>query len=123
VLNLAATLSGGNELKGTRAPQEIEVYSQCHYETRVKDAVDAEIAARAASSRAGKLSKRKELTRIKYASEDEAVRTEVKRMHQDALAKWKQGRELAKAGFVEEVSDDVKIQYVLTHFLISKMLV
>ncbi|KAG1884340.1 hypothetical protein F4604DRAFT_1919510 [Suillus subluteus] len=91
-LDLAMTLSGGDELKGTRAPQEVKVYSQCHYETRVKDAADAAIAAVGASSRSKKLSKRKE------------------KKHQDALEKWKEGRELAKAGFMEEATDDTKIQ-------------
>jgi hypothetical protein len=117
-LDLAATMSGGDELKGTRAPQEVEVYSQCHYETRVKDAADAAIIAAGATSRGEKLSKRKEVTRIKYASEDIDVRTEIKKKHQDALEKWKQGRELAKAGFMEEVTNDTKIQCVLTDFCI-----
>lgn len=109
-------MSGGDELKGTRAPQEVEVYSQCHYETRVKDAADAAIVAAGANSRGEKLSKRKEVTRIKYASEDKDVRTEIKKKHQDTLEKWKQGRELAKVGFMEEVTNDTKIQYVLTDF-------
>ncbi|KAG1864789.1 hypothetical protein F4604DRAFT_1928591 [Suillus subluteus] len=91
-LDLAMTLSRGDELKGTRAPQEVEVYSQCHYETRVTDAADAAIAAVGASSRGEKLSKRKE------------------KKHQDVLEKWKQGRELAKVGFMEEATDDTKIQ-------------
>ncbi|KAG1774212.1 hypothetical protein EV702DRAFT_1200463 [Suillus placidus] len=109
-LDLAVTMSGGDELKGTRAPQEVEVYSQCHYETRVKDAADAAIVAAGATSRGEKLSKRKEVTRIKYASENKDVRIEIKKKHQDALEKWKQGRELAKAGFMEEVTNDTKIQ-------------
>lgn len=109
-------MSGGDELKGTRALQEVEVYSQCHYETCVKDAADAAIVAAGANSRGEKLSKRKEVTRIKYASEDKDVRTEIKKKHQDTLEKWKQGRELAKVGFMEEVTNDTKIQYVLTDF-------
>ncbi|KAG1884066.1 hypothetical protein F4604DRAFT_1919890 [Suillus subluteus] len=109
-LDLAMTLSGGDELKGMKAPQEVEVYSQCHYETRVKDAADTAIAAVGASSRGEKLSKRKEVTRIKYASEDKVVRDEIKKKHQDVLEKWKQGRKLAKVGFMEEATDDTKIQ-------------
>lgn len=119
-LNLGVTLNGGDELKGTRAPQEVEVYSQCHYETRVKVAANAAITAGGASSRGEKLSTRKEVTRTKYASEDEVIRAEVKEKHREALAKWKHGRDLVKAGFqvVEEVSDDAKRRYVLEHFCI-----
>ncbi|KAG2122505.1 hypothetical protein DEU56DRAFT_760356, partial [Suillus clintonianus] len=69
---LGVTLNGGDELKGTRAPQEVEVYSHCHYESRVKVAVNAAITA------AGGTSSR--------------------------------GEKLSRAGFVEEVSDDAKIQ-------------
>ncbi|KAG2135760.1 hypothetical protein DEU56DRAFT_913144 [Suillus clintonianus] len=110
-LKLGVTLNGGDELKGTRAPQEVEVYSHCHYESRVKVAANTAIAAAGGtSSRGEKLCKRKEVTRIKYASEDEVIRAEVKEKHREALAKWKHDRELARAGFVEEVSDDAKIQ-------------
>ncbi|KAG2739076.1 hypothetical protein P692DRAFT_201811742 [Suillus brevipes Sb2] len=36
VLKLETTLSGGDEMRGTRTPQEVEINSQMHYEDRVK---------------------------------------------------------------------------------------
>jgi hypothetical protein len=119
VLNMEVTLSGGDELKGTRAPQEVEVYSQCHYDARVKVAADSAIMAEGASSRGEKLSKRKEVTRMKYAAEEDTIKAEVKQKHKEALAHWKYSRELAKAGFVEEVDNDAKIQYVMTLGVLS----
>lgn len=114
VLNLDDTLGGGGAggLGGSRAPQEVEVYSQYHYNTRVKATADATIAVEGISSRGAKLSKRKEVTRAMYATEDDAIRTEVKEKHTEMLTRWKRNRELAKEGLVEEIDDDAKIQYV-----------
>lgn len=78
----------------------------------MKAAADTAIEAGGISSRGEKLSKRKEVTRIMYATEDDAIRTEVKQKHTEVLAKWKYDREQVKAGFVVEVDNDAKIQYV-----------
>lgn len=88
------------------------MYSQYHYNTRVKATADTAIEAGGISSRGEKLSKQKEVTRIMYATEDDAIRTEVKQKHTEMLAKWKNDRELFKSGFVMEVDNDAKIQYV-----------
>ncbi|KAG2090917.1 uncharacterized protein F5147DRAFT_780185 [Suillus discolor] len=111
VLNLDDTFNGGvDELRGSRAPQEVEIYSQYHYETRVKSAADSAITMGGISSHGDKLSKRKEITRIMYAKEGDEICTEVKQKHEEVLAKWKHNRVLAKAGLVKEVDDDTKIQ-------------
>jgi len=78
----------------------------------VKATADTAIEAGGISSRGEKLSKRKEVTRIMYATEDDAICTEVKQKHTEMLAKWKNDRELFKSGFVMEVDNDAKIQYV-----------
>ncbi|KAG0696156.1 hypothetical protein DFH29DRAFT_1004799 [Suillus ampliporus] len=110
VLNLDDTFGGGGALRGSRAPQEVEVYSQYHYNARVKAAADTAIKAEGITSRGEKLSKRKEVTHIMYATEDDAIRTKVKQKHAEVLAKWKCDRELVKAGSVEEIDNDAKIQ-------------
>jgi len=83
---MEVTLSGGDELKGTRAPQELEVYSQFHYGACIKVDADSAIAAEGAASCGEKLSKRKEVTRMKYAAEEDTIRAEVKQKHKEALA-------------------------------------
>ncbi|KAG2122508.1 hypothetical protein BD769DRAFT_1389598 [Suillus cothurnatus] len=111
VLNLDDTFNGGvDELRGSQAPQEVKIYSQYHYETCVKSTADSAIATEGISSRGDKLSKRKEVTCIMYAKEGDEICTEVKQKHKEALAKWKHNCELAKAGLVEEVDNDTKIQ-------------
>ncbi|KAG2035511.1 hypothetical protein BDR03DRAFT_983654 [Suillus americanus] len=79
--------------------------------TKCKEAAaDTAIEAGGISSHGEKLSKRKEVTCIMYATEDDAIRTEVKQKHTEVLAKWKNDRELFKSGSVIEVDNDVKIQ-------------
>ncbi|KAG1776737.1 hypothetical protein EV702DRAFT_1045783 [Suillus placidus] len=95
VLRLDTTLAGGDEMRGTRAPQEVEVYSQMHYEDRVKADADALIASETVTS------------------QPEEIKAEVRRRHQVALEKWRQSRELNKAGIVEEVDDETKTKAFL----------
>ncbi|KAG2745149.1 hypothetical protein P692DRAFT_20643969, partial [Suillus brevipes Sb2] len=113
VLRLDTTLAGGDEMRGTRAPQEVEVYSQMHYEDRVKAEADALIASETVTSRGDKLLMRRIVTRDKYAKEPEEIKAEVRRRHQVALKKWRQSRELNKAGIVEEVDDETKTKAFL----------
>ncbi|KAG1879317.1 hypothetical protein C8R48DRAFT_668179 [Suillus tomentosus] len=101
---------GVDELRGSRAPQEVKIYSQYHYETRVKAAADSAITMGGISSRGNKLAKQKEVTHIMYAEEGDEICTEVKQKHEEVLANWKHNCELAKAGLIEEVDNDTKIQ-------------
>jgi hypothetical protein len=109
-------LAGGDEMRGTRAPQEVEVYSQMHYEDRVKADADALIASETVTSRGDKLLMRRIVTRDKYAKEPEEIKAEVRRRHQVALKKWRHSRELNKAGIVEEVDDETKTKYAPTSY-------
>ncbi|KAG2053177.1 hypothetical protein BDR06DRAFT_1008823 [Suillus hirtellus] len=45
-----------------------------------------------------------------YTKEGDKICMEVKQKHKKVLAKWKHNHELAKAGLVEEVNNDTKIQ-------------
>jgi hypothetical protein len=89
------------------------VYSQIFYNERVKKEADAAIKAEGITTCGQKLAKRKDLTRTKYAAEDDSIKAEVQERHQEALVNWKKKRELAKAGFVPEVGQEEKIKYVL----------
>lgn len=79
VLRLDTTLAGGDELRGKRAPQEVEIYSQMFYEDRVKVDADAAIVSEAITSRGDKLLMRKIVTRNNYAKEPEGIKTEVRK--------------------------------------------
>ncbi|KAG1876719.1 hypothetical protein DFJ58DRAFT_836002 [Suillus subalutaceus] len=114
VLNLDDTLSREMDgLRGSRAPQEVEIYSQYHYDTCVKAAANSAITAGGIYSRGDKLSKRKEITRITYAKEGDSIRTKVKQKHKEVLAKWKQDHELAKAGAFNELGSH--LDHVFRH--------
>ncbi|KAG1810409.1 uncharacterized protein HD556DRAFT_1302715 [Suillus plorans] len=69
------------------------MYSQMYYEDHVKVDADAAIA----------------------AEEPEEIKTEVRRRHQEALDKWRQTRELNRAGLVEEADEETKKKYGLTY--------
>lgn len=113
-LDLSETLSGGDEVMG-RAPQEIEVYSQIFYNECVKGEVDAAIKAEGISTCGKKLARWKDLTRTKYATEDDSIRAEVHEKHQEALMNWKEKHELARAGVIQDLRQEEKIRYVLIH--------
>ncbi|KAG2336250.1 hypothetical protein BDR05DRAFT_953494 [Suillus weaverae] len=95
VLRLDTTLAGGDEMRGTRAPQEVEVYSHLHYEDWVKADADALIASETVTS------------------QPEEIKAEVRRRHQVALEKWRQTCKLNKAGIVKEVDDETKTKAFL----------
>lgn len=110
-MDVSETLNG--DVIPGRAPQEIEVYSQVFYNDRVKLQANAAIQAENIATRGKKLAMRKDITRTVYATEDDTVKAQVKAKHQEALANWKQKRDLTKAGIVQEVDQDSKIRCVL----------
>ncbi|OAX33801.1 hypothetical protein K503DRAFT_786239 [Rhizopogon vinicolor AM-OR11-026] len=118
------TLSRGVDVIGW-APQEVEVYSQVFYNERVKADADAAIKDGNIISRGKKLSKRRDVTRAKYAAEDASTKANIKEMHKQALIKWHERRELAKSGVIGDVDQDSKIRSLagpsvnLGHILIT----
>lgn len=87
MLKFDAILGGGVELKGTRAPQKIDIYSHKFYEAKVKHTADAAIATENITSRGPKLNKRHEITRRMYSEESESVKAvtgSIRRPKQDS---------------------------------------
>ncbi|KAG1837467.1 hypothetical protein C8R48DRAFT_680293 [Suillus tomentosus] len=83
---------------------------------RVKVQADAVIQAENITTRGKRLSKRKYITRATYATEDDDVKAQVKEKHQEALADWKQKRDLAKTGAIlDDVDQDSKISELGAH--------
>jgi hypothetical protein len=64
-LKFDTVLAGGVELKGTRAPQKIDIYSYEYYGEKVKDTADAEIRVQNVTDRGPKLNKRREVSVFK----------------------------------------------------------
>ncbi|KAG2086102.1 uncharacterized protein F5147DRAFT_781765 [Suillus discolor] len=94
VLKFDAVLGGGVELKGTRAPQKINIYSHKFYEAKVKHTADAAIATENITSRGPKLNKRREITRRMYSEESESDLKSGKTPKIDDKTKVKAIREL-----------------------------
>jgi tryptophanyl-tRNA synthetase len=81
-------LSGGLELKGTRAPQKMDVYSHMYYDKKVKQMADNETQVDNVTDRGPKLNKCHEVTRHMYFEESEEVKDKVERKYQKAKAKY-----------------------------------
>jgi hypothetical protein len=111
VLSFDSTLPGG-ELRGVRAPQEIEVYSQMYYNQRVKESADKAIADESITSRGSKLLRRREITMEKYETETDVVKEKVKKRYRKVMKKMAKARKDAKAGIRQELDAITKVKYV-----------
>ncbi|KAG1800843.1 uncharacterized protein HD556DRAFT_1304834 [Suillus plorans] len=111
-LKFDAVLAGGVELKGTRAPQKMDIYSYKYYGEKVKDTADAEIRAQNVTDRGPKLNKRREVTRRLYSEECEDVKNKVERRYQKAKAKYAKARLRQKSGKMPRNDDATKIKAI-----------
>ncbi|KAG1817375.1 hypothetical protein EV424DRAFT_1540467 [Suillus variegatus] len=91
VLKFDAVLAGGVDLKGTRAPQKLDVYSNMYYEKKVKGVADDAFQKEHITNRGPKLNKHREMTLPEVEGEIcETVPTKV-----DDMSKIKAIRELS----------------------------
>ncbi|KAG2083829.1 uncharacterized protein F5147DRAFT_782763 [Suillus discolor] len=112
VLKFDAILGGGVELKGTRAPQKIDIYSHKFYEAKVKHTADAAIATENITSRGPKLNKRREITRHMYSEESESVKADIDRKYQKAKARFRKKRQNLKSGKTPKIDDKTKVKAI-----------
>ncbi|KAG1781392.1 hypothetical protein EV702DRAFT_1193579 [Suillus placidus] len=77
VLKFDTVLAGGVNLKGTRAPQKIDVYSNKYYETKVKHCADDAIQKEHITNRGPKLNKHREITHRMYSDKSKAVKAKI----------------------------------------------
>ncbi|KAJ8589751.1 hypothetical protein M405DRAFT_841672 [Rhizopogon salebrosus TDB-379] len=112
VLSAKVALSGGAELKGTRALKIIEVYSQMYYDERVKHAADKVIAEENITSHGLKLKKHCEVTMEKYEAESGEVKARVMKEYKKAMKKSQKAGKQAKSGLRERVDDSTKIKAI-----------
>ncbi|KAG1740074.1 hypothetical protein EDD22DRAFT_959249 [Suillus occidentalis] len=95
-LKFDTVLAGGVELKGTHAPQKLDIYSYKYYEEKVKDTADAEI----------------RVMRHLYSEECEDVKNKVERRYQKAKAKHAKARLHQKSGKMPKIDDATKIKAI-----------
>lgn len=117
VLKFDAVLSGGVELKGTRAPQKVDIYSHKYYEAKVKGMADTEIQRENVTNRGPKLNKRREVTRRMFLEESEEVKEKIERKYRKARSRYMKARQRQKSGKLSKIDEAAKIKYVLSYLI------
>lgn len=112
VLKFDTVLAGGVNLKGTRAPQKIDVYSNKYYKEKIKHAADDAIEKEHITNRGPKLQKRREITRRIYSDESEAVKAKIDKKYEKIKARYVKQRQRLKSGKPPKIDDMSKIKYV-----------
>lgn len=112
MLKFDAVLAGGVDLKGTRAPQKLDVYSNMYYEKKVKGVADDAIQNEHITNRGPKLNKRREMTRRMYSDESKDVKAKIDKKYQKLKARYAKQRQRLKSGQPMKVDDMSKIKYV-----------
>ncbi|KAG1720179.1 uncharacterized protein EDB91DRAFT_1088932 [Suillus paluster] len=77
VFKFDAMLAGGVNLKGTHAPQKIDIYSNKYYDKKIKHAADNAIKNEHITNRGPKLNKHCEITCHMYSDESEVIKAKI----------------------------------------------
>ncbi|KAG1853650.1 hypothetical protein F4604DRAFT_1686242 [Suillus subluteus] len=112
VLKFDTVLAGGVELKGTRGPHKMDIYSYEYYLDKVKDTADTKIRVQDVTNRGPKLNKHHEVTHHMYAEESEEVKHRIERKYQKARAKHAKARLHLKTGRLPQIDNKVKIKAI-----------
>ncbi|KAG1819929.1 hypothetical protein EV424DRAFT_1539731 [Suillus variegatus] len=112
VLKFDTVLAGGVNLKGTRAPQKIDVYSNKYYKEKIKHAADDAIEKEHITNRGPKLQKRREITRHIYSDESEAVKAKIDKKYEKIKARYVKQRQCLKSGKPPKIDDMSKIKAI-----------
>jgi hypothetical protein len=102
-LKFDTVLAGGVKLKGTHAPQKMNIYSYKYYEEKIKDTADAEIRVEKVTDCGPKLNKHHEVTCHMYSEECEEVKNKVERSYQKAKAKHAKAHLRQKLGKMPKI--------------------
>ncbi|KAG2342077.1 hypothetical protein BDR05DRAFT_949333 [Suillus weaverae] len=112
MLKFDTVLGRGVELKGTQAPQKIDIYSHKFYEAKVKHAADNAIATENITNRGLKLNKRREITQRMYLEESESVKADIDRKYRKAKASFAKKRQQLKSGKPLKLDDATKVKAI-----------
>ncbi|KAG2358420.1 hypothetical protein BDR07DRAFT_1379413 [Suillus spraguei] len=105
-------LSGGVELKGTWAPQKIDIYSHEFYEAKVKNVADNAITTENITNRGLKLNKCHEITWQMYLEESESVKADIDRKYHKAKANFAKKHQQLKSGKPLKLNDATKVKAI-----------
>ncbi|KAG2030869.1 hypothetical protein BDR03DRAFT_986800 [Suillus americanus] len=112
MLKFDTVLGGGVELKGTRAPQKIDIYSHKFYEAKVKHAADNAITIENITNRGPKLNKHHEITRQMYLEESESVKADINRKYHKVKSSFAKQRQQLKSGKPLKLDDATKVKAI-----------
>ncbi|KAG2051239.1 hypothetical protein BDR06DRAFT_1010589 [Suillus hirtellus] len=111
-LKFDTVLAGGIELKGTRAPQKMDIYSHEFYTEKVKHAADEAIKIENITNKGPKLNKHCEITQQMYEEESEAIKAKIDKKYRKAKAKFASTRQRLKSGKGPKIDENTKLKAI-----------
>ncbi|KAG2153811.1 hypothetical protein DEU56DRAFT_951204 [Suillus clintonianus] len=112
VLRFDTVLAGGVEMRGTRAPQKIDLYSHKFYEKKIKHVADKAIHEQNITERGPKLNKRRDIIRQMYVEGSEEVKAKIERKYSKTKARYAKTRANLKKGKAPKVDDSTKTKAI-----------
>ncbi|KAG1781167.1 hypothetical protein EV702DRAFT_1042307 [Suillus placidus] len=111
-LKFDTVLAGGVELKGTRAPQKMDIYSHEFYMEKVKHAADEVIKQENITNKGPKLNKCREITQQMYKEESEAVKAKIDKKYCKAKAKFTSQCQCLKSAKGPKINENTKLKAI-----------
>jgi glycerol-3-phosphate O-acyltransferase len=99
-------------MKGTRAPQKMDIYSNKFYSKKIKRVADEAIREQSVTERGPKLNKRRDVVRQMYAKESEEVKAKIEKKYAKSKARYAKARRNLKIGKSPKIDDATKIKCV-----------
>ncbi|KAG1786547.1 uncharacterized protein HD556DRAFT_1449637 [Suillus plorans] len=112
VLKFDTVLAGGVEMKGTCAPQKMDIYSSKFYEKKIKHVADKAIQEQNITKRGPKLNKRRDIVRQMYMAESEEVKAKIERKYSKAKAKYAKTRTNLQKKKAPKVDEETKTKAI-----------
>ncbi|KAG1720356.1 uncharacterized protein EDB91DRAFT_1088869 [Suillus paluster] len=97
VFKFDAMLAGGVNLKGTHAPQKIDIYSNKYYDKKIKHAADNAIKNEHITNRGPKLNKHCEITCHMYSDESEVIKAKIDKKYKTIKVRYTKQHEHRKS--------------------------
>lgn len=99
-------------MKGTRAPQKMDIYLNKFYSKKIKHVADEAIRAQSVTERGPKLNKRRDVIRQMYAKESDEVKAKIEKKYAKTKARYAKARRNLKNGKSSKIDDATKIKCV-----------
>jgi hypothetical protein len=112
VLKLDTMLAGGVEMRGTHAPQKMDIYSNKFYEKKIKHIADKAICKQNITKQGPKLNKHRNIICQMYVEESKEIKAKIKRKYSKTKAKYVKTRTNLKKEKAPKVDDSTKSKCV-----------